>query len=239
MKNLHRLKIKNIQYKKNIIKDISLIVNSGEIVGLFGPNGSGKTTIFNIISGIIKQDSGKIFLDKFEISSLPIYLRCRMGIAYLSQESSIFLNISVYKNIMSALEIKKKLFKRKTVLNRILKIFKIEKLRDKLGSFLSGGEKRKVEIARLFATFPKFILLDEPFSGIDPISTQEIKQIIKKMQEKKIGMLITDHNIQEVLEICDRIYIVNYGKIIFFGNLKEVLQNKKIKQLYFGKKFIL
>lgn len=224
---------------KKIVKNISLYLKSGEIVGLLGPNGAGKTTTFYMLVGIIFQNKGKIIINNKDISFYSIYKRAKKGITYLPQESSIFRKLTVYNNLMSILEIRKDLSKKekKNTINHLMKDFKISHLKNCLGQSLSGGERRKVEIARALTTNPKFVLLDEPFSGIDPISILNLKKIIKKLKDNGIGILISDHNVRETLEICQRAYVVNNGILIAEGKPKNILKNKKVRKFYLGKKF--
>ena len=212
------------------VKDISLTVCSGEVVGLLGPNGAGKTTCFYMIMGSIRQDHGEILLDNQNISNLPVHSRGRIGIGYLPQEPSIFRKLSTLENILSVVErrtdLKKKGANKKA--QQLIEDFKLERVKKNLGASLSGGERRRVEIARALANDPKFILLDEPFAGVDPISVEEIKQIIASLAERRIGMLITDHNVRETLDICDKAYIVNEGKIIAQGEPSAILEDKEV-----------
>ena len=221
------------------VKDISLTVCSGEVVGLLGPNGAGKTTCFYMIMGSIRQDHGEILLDNQNISNLPVHSRGRIGIGYLPQEPSIFRKLSALENILSVVErrtdLKKKGANKKA--QQLIEDFKLERVKKNLGASLSGGERRRVEIARALANDPKFILLDEPFAGVDPISVEEIKQIIASLAERRIGMLITDHNVRETLDICDKAYIVNEGKIIAQGEPSAILEDKEVQKVYLGSNF--
>ena len=221
------------------VKDISLTVCSGEVVGLLGPNGAGKTTCFYMIMGSIRQDHGEILLDNQNISNLPVHSRGRIGIGYLPQEPSIFRKLSTLENILSVVErrtdLKKKGANKKA--QQLIEDFKLERVKKNLGASLSGGERRRVEIARALANDPKFILLDEPFAGVDPISVEEIKQIIASLAERRIGMLITDHNVRETLDICDKAYIVNEGKIIAQGEPSAILEDKEVQKVYLGRNF--
>jgi lipopolysaccharide export system ATP-binding protein len=240
--NILRVEKLNKQYKKRqVVKDVSLHVNRGEIVGLLGPNGAGKTTSFYMIVGLIHCDQGSIFLDDKNITSLPVHLRARLGISYLPQDASIFRKLTAADNIMAILELRKDLSKdqRKKALEQLLKEFHIEHLRDVMGISLSGGERRRVEIARALATDPKFILLDEPFAGIDPISVIDVKRIISQLQTRGIGILITDHNVRETLDICQRAYIVNEGVILCEGTPENILNNKQARAVYLGEDFNL
>lgn len=238
------LHIKNIckQYKsRRVVNDVSMQIHSKEIVGLLGPNGAGKTTTFYMIVGLIRVEKGKIFFNDIDITLLPVHERARLGISYLPQEASIFRKLSVADNIMAILELRKDLNaqRRKEFLDRLLEEFHIEHIRDTLGISLSGGERRRVEIARALATEPKFILLDEPFAGIDPISVVDVKRIITHLRERNIGILITDHNVRETLDICERAYIVSSGGIICEGTPKDVLNNKQVRAVYLGEEFNL
>ena len=225
---------------KKVIRNITLSINSGEIVGLLGPNGAGKTTTFCSIVGLIKPDNGSIFLDKLDISNLPIYLRGKMGISYLPQEPSIFRGMNVEDNLLSVIEIiENDKAKQEILLNNLLNEFDINHVRKSKSIVLSGGERRRLEIARTVASKPKYLLLDEPLTGIDPVSIEEIKSIIKKLKHKNIGVLITDHNVRETLKIVDKVYIVNEGAIFFEGHPKDAIQNEKIKKFYLGEEFSL
>ena len=221
------------------VKDISLTVCSGEVVGLLGPNGAGKTTCFYMIMGSIRQDHGEILLDNQNISNLPVHSRGRIGIGYLPQEPSIFRKLSALENILSVVERRKDLKKNeaKKKAQQLIEDFKLERVKKNLGASLSGGERRRVEIARALANDPKFILLDEPFAGVDPISVEEIKQIIASLAKRRIGMLITDHNVRETLDICDKAYIVNEGKIIAQGEPSAILEDKEVQKVYLGSNF--
>jgi len=230
------------QYKgRKVVKDVSLQIKDSEIIGLLGPNGAGKTTSFYMIVGLVTADKGKILLDDSNITHLSMHERARLGIGYLPQETSIFRKLTVSQNIMAILELRKDLSKeeRHEQLESLLQEFHITHIRDSLGISLSGGEKRRVEIARSLAINPKFILLDEPFAGIDPISVIDIQRIIKHLQTRGIGILITDHNVRETLDICQRAYIVNEGEIIAEGTPKEILANKRVRQVYLGEEFII
>ena len=225
---------------KQVIRDITLNIKSGEIVGLLGPNGAGKTTTFYSIVGLIKPDNGSIFLDKLDISNLPIYSRGKLGISYLPQEPSIFRGMNVEDNLLSVIEIiEQDKSKQEIILNNLLNEFDINHVRKSKSIVLSGGERRRLEIARTLASNPKYLLLDEPLTGIDPVSIEEIKNIIKKLKNKKIGVLITDHNVRETLKIVDKVYIVNEGAIFFQGNPQEAVNNDKIKKFYLGNEFTL
>jgi len=224
--------------KKPILRDINLYLQKGEIVGLLGPNGAGKTTTFYIIVGLIKPDSGSILIDKTDVSNLPIYLRSQMGISYLPQEASIFRGMNVEDNIMAIIEVMEPIKeKHQIILENLLIEFDIVHVRKSKSTVLSGGERRRLEIARTLASKPNYLLLDEPLTGIDPVSIEEIKIIIKKLKDKNIGVLITDHNVRDTLKIIDRVYIVNEGVIFFEGKPADAIKNTKIKQFYLGANF--
>lgn len=236
------LQANNLQksYKgRQVVKDISLTINQGEIVGLLGPNGAGKTTSFYMVVGLVKADAGSIFLDGKDITKLPMHGRARAGLGYLPQEASVFRKLSVEDNLLAILELRKELNKaqRNTLLEGLLNEFSITHIRKSKGMSLSGGERRRVEIARALATEPDFILLDEPFAGVDPISVAEIMGIIRQLQKKNIGVLITDHNVRETLEICERAYIVSEGAIIAQGNAEQILNNADVRRVYLGEQF--
>ena len=231
-------KISKTLGKKLILRDISLHLKKGEIVGLLGPNGAGKTTTFYIIVGLIKPDTGSILIDKTDVSNLPIYLRSQMGISYLPQEASIFRGMNVEDNIMSIVEVmERNKNKQQIILENLLIEFDIAHVRKSKSTVLSGGERRRLEIARTLASKPNYLLLDEPLTGIDPVSIEEIKIIIQKLKNKNIGILITDHNVRETLKIVDRVYIVNEGTIFFEGNPSDAIKNEKIKKFYLGANF--
>jgi len=233
-------KISKTFEKKTIVRDISLNIQKGEMVGLLGPNGAGKTTIFYMIVGLIKPDSGSIFLDKIDVSNLPIYIRGKKGISYLPQEPSIFRGMNVEDNIMSIIEIiEKEKHKHQIILENLLIEFDIAHVRKSKSIVLSGGERRRLEIARTLASNPSYLLLDEPLTGIDPVSIEEIKIIINKLKRKNIGILITDHNVRETLSIVDKVYIVNEGAIFFEGIPKDAINNEKIKKFYLGSNFTI
>ncbi len=233
-------KISKSYGNKEVVRDISLSIKRGEIVGLLGPNGAGKTTSFYIIVGLVKQDRGSIFLDKLEITNVPIYERGIMGISYLPQEASIFRGMNVEDNLLSIIEISEKdKNKQEIVLHNLLNEFDINHVRKSKSIVLSGGERRRLEIARTLASNPKYLLLDEPLTGIDPVSIEEIKIIIKKLKQKNIGVLITDHNVRETLKIVDKVCIVNEGAIFFEGNPVDAVQDEKIKKFYLGSEFKL
>ncbi|MBQ0759344.1 MAG: LPS export ABC transporter ATP-binding protein [Zhongshania sp.] len=238
------LQAKNLAkaYKgREIIKDVSLTISSGEIVGLLGPNGAGKTTCFYMIVGIVNADRGTIQLDDRDLTSQSIQGRAKHGVGYLPQEASIFRKLSVADNIMAILETRRDLNRsqRKDKLEALLQEFHITHIRKSQGMALSGGERRRVEIARALATEPSFILLDEPFAGVDPISVNDIQNIIRHLQARGIGVLITDHNVRETLDICDKAYIVGEGRIVAEGNAEAVLNNQIVRDIYLGDKFTL
>ena len=225
---------------KRVIRDITLNINSGQVVGLLGPNGAGKTTTFYTIVGLIKPDNGSVYLDKSDISSFPIYARGKMGISYLPQEPSIFRGMNVEDNLLAVIEIiENDKSKQEILLNNLLNEFDINHVRKSKSIVLSGGERRRLEIARTVAAKPKYLLLDEPLTGIDPVSIDEIKKIIQKLKNKNIGVLITDHNVRETLKIVDKVYIVNEGAIFFEGLPKDAIHDDKIKKFYLGKEFTL
>jgi lipopolysaccharide export system ATP-binding protein len=227
--------------QRTAVADISLSVARGEIIGLLGPNGAGKTTSFYMIVGLIKADGGIIELDGVPITGKPMHERARLGVGYLPQEASVFRKLSVADNIMAILELKRDLSKgdRRGRLEQLLDEFHLQGVRTQIGERLSGGERRRVEIARALASEPKFILLDEPFAGVDPISVGEIKAMIRDLAQRNIGVLITDHNVRETLDICDRAYIVNEGHIIADGNTEAILSNEKVRNVYLGAQFRL
>ena len=233
-------KISKTYGSKQVVRDINLTIKRGEIIGLLGPNGAGKTTTFYIIVGLVKSDSGSILLDKGDISNLPIYSRGQMGISYLPQEASIFRGMNVEDNLLSIIEINEpEKNKQEIILQSLLNEFDINHVRKSKSIVLSGGARRRLEIARTLASNPKYLLLDEPLTGIDPVSIEEIKTIIKKLKEKNIGILITDHNVRETLKIVDRVYIVNEGAIYFEGTPNDAINNEKIKRFYLGSRFTL
>ena len=237
------LTIQNLRksYKKNIVvKNVSLKIASGQIVGLLGPNGAGKTTTFYMIVGLIAADHGNILLDQKNLTKTPIHIRAKQGISYLPQEPSIFRKMDVSENIISILELRN-LSKHqiKLELDNLLKELNIQHIKNNTAISLSGGERRRVEIARCLANKPKFILLDEPFAGIDPIAVIDIQKIIKQLASNGIGILITDHSVRETLGICDQAYIVNQGEIFAQGTPKVIAQNQSVKDIYLGENFIL
>ena len=227
--------------RKPVVQDVSLTVSQGEIVGLLGPNGAGKTTCFYMIIGLIEHDSGQITVDNEDISRVPMHGRARRGVGYLPQEPSVFRKLTVEENILAILETVKAFSKQeqKLRLEKLLDEFHISHLRHSIGLSLSGGERRRVEIARALATEPKFILLDEPFAGVDPISVSDIKSIIRQLSERNIGVLITDHNVRETLDICQQAYIMGEGKVIAKGSPEHILEDQIVRQTYLGEHFSL
>ena len=223
-----------------MVDGVSVEVNQGEIVGLLGPNGAGKTTSFYMIVGLVRPDQGQVFLDKLEITKLPMYKRAQLGIGYLPQEVSVFRKLSVEDNIMAILEMTPlKSAQRSEKLETLLEEFGLLPIRKNLGNRLSGGEKRRTEIARALATDPKFILLDEPFAGVDPIAVEDIQSIISELRKRNIGILITDHNVQETLSITDRAYLLFEGKILKSGTAEELAADDQVRKVYLGQNFVL
>ncbi|WLD57170.1 LPS export ABC transporter ATP-binding protein [Salinispirillum sp. LH 10-3-1] len=227
--------------KRPVVTDVSLTVRTGEVVGLLGPNGAGKTTCFYMIVGLVANDAGEILLDDQPLTGLPMHKRAQMGVGYLPQEASVFRKLTVADNIMAVLELRKTLSKaeRHQKMEALLEEFNITHIRDSQGIALSGGERRRVEIARALASEPDFILLDEPFAGVDPISVSDIKSIVYQLRDKGIGVLITDHNVRETLDICERAYIVGGGTIIAEGGADDILANQKVREVYLGEHFRL
>lgn len=226
---------------RKVVKDVSLAVNSGQIVGLLGPNGAGKTTCFYMIVGLVKADGGEVSINDKNLTHLPMHGRARAGVGYLPQEASIFRKLSVTDNILAILQTRKDLNKQQQLdkMESLLDEFNIGHIRDSAGMSLSGGERRRVEIARALATDPDFVLLDEPFAGVDPISVGDIKAIVRQLQGRGIGVLITDHNVRETLDICEKAYIVSEGGIIAEGDSQTVLSNQKVRDVYLGHQFSL
>jgi lipopolysaccharide export system ATP-binding protein len=226
---------------RKVVKNVSLEVSAGQIVGLLGPNGAGKTTSFYMIVGLVPSDSGHITLNDEDLSLSPMHERARKGVGYLPQEASIFRKLSVYDNIMAILQTQKSLsdVQRQEKLEHLLEEFNIGHIKDNLGMSLSGGERRRVEIARALAADPKFILLDEPFAGVDPISVGDIKKIILHLKQRGIGILITDHNVRETLDVCEHAYIVSHGELIAEGNAEQILANQHVRDVYLGEQFKL
>jgi len=238
------LKCNNLEKKyntKKVVQDISLEVSSGDVIGLLGPNGAGKTTIFYMIVGLIKSDLGSIMIDDLDITKMPIHKRYECGISYLPQEPSIFRNMTALDNIKAILETDSKLNRqnRSDILEELIVRFDLKKFLNTQGIQLSGGERRRVEIARALALRPKFLLLDEPFSGIDPLSVIDIQDIIKTLSQDNIGILITDHNVRETLNICDKSYVVSTGEVLASGKTKDLIKNETVKKVYLGQKFKL
>lgn len=229
------------QYKqKKVVNDVSIYVEQGEIVGLLGPNGAGKTTSFYMTVGLVKPDMGHIYLDDEEITNLPMYKRAQKGVGYLPQEASVYRDLTVEDNILAVLELTKhSKAEQKEKLESLLNEFSLQKVRTNLGKVLSGGERRRTEIARALATDPKFILLDEPFAGVDPIAVEDIQNIVYKLKSKNIGILITDHNVQETLSITDRAYLLFEGKLLKQGSAEELAEDEMVRKVYLGKNFVL
>ena len=238
---LEAINIQKSYNKRCVVDKLSLNISQGEIVGLLGPNGAGKSTSFYMIVGLIALEAGQIKLNDQDISQAPLHRRAQLGIGYLPQEASVFRRLSVEKNIMAILELRKDLNKtqRREKCHSLIEEFGLGHVQQTMGMALSGGERRRVEIARALATDPKFILLDEPFAGIDPISVIDIKKIINQLKDRGLGVLITDHNVRETLDICERAYIVSSGHIIAQGSPHEILDNKKVREVYLGDQFSL
>ncbi|MFU8877517.1 MAG: LPS export ABC transporter ATP-binding protein [Wenzhouxiangellaceae bacterium] len=224
-----------------VVHDVSLDVHRGEVVGLLGPNGAGKTTCFYMVVGLVPADGGKITLDDHDLTRANMHRRARLGLGYLPQEASIFRRLSVRHNIEAILELRKDLDRdgRERELVRLMDEFNVSHLTDQMGASLSGGERRRVEIARALAADPKFVLLDEPFAGVDPISVGEIQQIVAQLRDREIGILITDHNVRETLGICDRAYIISEGRVLIQGPPEVVLADEEVRNVYLGKEFRL
>ena len=227
--------------KRNVVNGVSLHVSSGEVVGLLGPNGAGKTTSFYIMVGLINPDHGHISIDDKDITHYPMHLRAKQGIGYLPQEPSVFRKLSVKDNLRAVLQIRSDLSsdQQEQIIEDLLQEFHIDHLRNQIALSLSGGERRRVEIARALATNPKFILLDEPFAGVDPISVEDIKIIIEHLKDRGIGILITEHNVRETLSICDRAYILSEGKVIAEGGASDIVANEEVRKVYLGNNFSL
>ena len=237
---LHTHEIRKTYKGRPVVKGVSVEVSQGEIVGLLGPNGAGKTTSFYMIVGLVSPDSGRVFLDDLEITKLPMYKRAQLGVGYLPQEVSVFRKLSVEDNIMAILEmIKLSKAEREQQLEKLLNEFSLQHVRKNMGSMLSGGEKRRTEIARALATNPKFVLLDEPFAGVDPIAVEDIQSIVAELKERNIGILITDHNVQETLSITDRAYLLFEGSILKSGTAEELAADEQVRKVYLGKNFEL
>lgn len=238
-----RLKAEHLfkKYKtRTVVNDVSVEVNQGEIVGLLGPNGAGKTTSFYMIVGLIKPNEGHIYLDDEDITALPMYQRARKGLGYLAQEASVFRKLTVEENILSVLEMRDmSAAQRKAKVDELIDEFSLHKVRKNLGMSLSGGERRRTEIARALAVDPKFVLLDEPFAGVDPIAVEEIQSIVAKLKRKNIGILITDHNVDETLSITDRAYLMVDGKLFKSGSAEELANDPQVRKVYLGQNFEL
>ena len=226
--------------QRTVVKNVSIEISTGEIVGLLGPNGAGKTTTFYMITGFLRPNGGKIYLNEIDITNMPIHKRARLGIGYLPQEPSIFRKLTVEENLLAVLQFLPMSNKeREAMVDELLEEFGIAHLRKSLASSLSGGEARRLEVARSLLTSPKIILLDEPFLGIDPITVADIQVIINQLREKGLGILITDHNVRETLSIVDRAYIINEGEVIASGDPSDIANNTRVKQIYLGEKFVL
>lgn len=237
---LHTNEIKKSYKGRQVVKGVSVEVNQGEIVGLLGPNGAGKTTSFYMIVGLVKPDGGSVYVDDTNITSYPMYRRSQLGIGYLPQEVSVFRKLSVEDNIMAILEMTElNKIERKEKLEKLLEEFSLTHVRKNLGNRLSGGEKRRTEIARALATDPKFVLLDEPFAGVDPIAVEDIQSIVADLKKRNIGILITDHNVQETLSITDRAYLLFEGSILMSGTAEELAANEQVRKVYLGQNFEL
>ena len=244
---IHTLKAISLMKRygvRKVVKDVSLCVQTGQVVGLMGPNGAGKTTSFYMVVGLVPPNGGSIYMDDVNITHMPIYKRARMGITYLPQEASVFRRLSVEDNIRSILELQvdangKPLDEKEieTRLNNLLKELQIEHIRTNMALSLSGGERRRTEIARALAASPRFILLDEPFAGVDPIAVKEIKKIVLFLKRRGIGILITDHNVRETLQICDHAYIINAGNVLTSGTPEEIIDNESVRDIYLGHDF--
>jgi lipopolysaccharide export system ATP-binding protein len=237
---LHTTSLYKTYRGRKVVNDVSIEVKQGEIVGLLGPNGAGKTTSFYMIVGLVQPDKGQVFLDTTEITKMPMYKRAQLGIGYLPQEVSVFRKLSVEDNIMAILEmtdLNKE--QRHEKLEKLLDEFSLNKVRKNMGTMLSGGEKRRTEIARALATDPKFVLLDEPFAGVDPIAVEDIQHIVSELKNRNIGILITDHNVQETLSITDRAYLLFEGKILKSGTAEELAADEQVRKVYLGRNFVL
>ena len=233
--------LKKSYSKRSVLDGVSMRINQGEVVGLLGPNGAGKTTCFYIVVGLVNPDGGRILLDGRDITNLPMHARARLGVGYLPQEASVFRKLTVEENIFSILQYRSDLHKRDyhDIVEDLLNELQISHIRDSLGMSLSGGERRRVEIARALAANPLFVLLDEPFAGVDPISVIDIQRIISHLQQRGIGVLITDHNVRETLGICERAYILSDGGLIAEGTATDILQNQQVKEVYLGEDFTM
>lgn len=240
MKSIIARDLEKVYNKKKVVGGVSLEVNKGEIVGLLGPNGAGKTTTFYMITGIVRPNGGKVFYNEQDITNYPMYKRARLGIGYLAQEPSVFRNLSVEDNISAILEMRK-LSKKQTTEERdkLLEEFKLTRVRKSLGYELSGGERRRIEIARTIANNPDFILLDEPFAGVDPIAVEDIQEIIRYLKERGLGILITDHSVRETLSITEKAYIMAEGRVLIHGTPQEIADNEMARRVYLGQNFKL
>ena len=237
---LHTTEISKSYRGRQVVKTVSIEVNQGEIVGLLGPNGAGKTTSFYMIVGLVSPEVGKVYLDDIDITKMPMYKRAQLGIGYLPQEVSVFRKLSVEDNILAILEMTNlNKAQRKEKLEKLLEEFRLTHVRKNLGNRLSGGEKRRTEIARALATDPKFVLLDEPFAGVDPIAVEDIQSIIAELRNRNIGILITDHNVQETLSITDRAYLLFEGSILKAGTAEELADDEQVRKVYLGQNFEL
>lgn len=226
--------------RRVVVKDVSFYVNPGEIVGLLGPNGAGKTTSFNMVAGLLPADAGRVHLEGQDLGALPLYRRARRGLGYLPQEPTVFRGLTVEKNFQTVLEAQKVPSREFSArINQILAEYHLDHVRDNLGSQLSGGERRRVEMARTLIPNPKVVLLDEPFAGVDPIAVGEIKSFIQSIRERRIGVLVTDHNVRETLGICDRAYIISEGSILLTGSPEEIVNNEQARRTYLGEDFRL
>ncbi|XOZ34922.1 LPS export ABC transporter ATP-binding protein [Halomonadaceae bacterium KBTZ08] len=241
MATLEALNLAKSYRRHPVVMDVSLAIQSGQIAGLLGPNGAGKTTCFYMIVGLVPHDRGRIRIDNRDITHLPMHGRARAGIGYLPQEASVFRRLTVAENLMAILQTRSDLTKaqRQERMEALLREFHISHIRNSLGMSLSGGERRRAEIARALAVEPAFILLDEPFAGVDPISVSDIKQIVRQVRDRGIGVLITDHNVRETLDICETAYIVSEGHIIASGTAEDILANQQVKEVYLGDEFRL
>ena len=240
MSKLRTENLVKIYKGRNVVKQVSVEVNQGEIVGLLGPNGAGKTTSFYMIVGFVQPDEGKVYLNERDITKLPMYRRAQLGIGYLPQEVSVFRKLTVEDNIMAILEMTDLSKEEQAArLEKLLDEFGLQRVRHNRGDVLSGGEKRRTEIARCLAVDPKFILLDEPFAGVDPIAVEDIQQIVSSLREKNIGILITDHNVQETLHIVDRAYLLFEGSILKTGTAEDLAADEQVRKVYLGQNFIL
>jgi lipopolysaccharide export system ATP-binding protein len=237
---LYTEQIRKTYRNRSVVDGVSIEVSQGEIVGLLGPNGAGKTTSFYMIVGLVRPDEGKVFLDGTEITKLPMYKRAQLGIGYLPQEVSVFRKLSVEDNILAILEMTDlSKAQREEKLEKLLSEFSLNHVRTNLGNRLSGGEKRRTEIARALATDPKFVLLDEPFAGVDPIAVEDIQSIVADLKKRNIGVLITDHNVQETLSITDRAYLLFEGKILKSGSAEDLANDEQVRKVYLGQNFVL